>query len=226
MSFGDARRRACFPDTGYTRAREWETGQPIGKRQHFAGRVSLTAGRERATSANRRNAPSEGDRVYLRPAQDHKLVAAKMLLKCLTILSLVLFGVYADEKDVLELTDETFESELERHENTLVMFYAPWWDRRFSLVGLVSSFNRAILYFPIAWNSAYKIKWSIGRERESEKKKKIYKKLPKMQVKSTIFNRRMLGKFFIYRNGIYLYFYVINHIEKKRESEGIVSFIC
>ncbi|KAL6427249.1 hypothetical protein ACFW04_008684 [Cataglyphis niger] len=49
-----------------------------------------------------------------------------MLLKCLTILSLVLFGVYADEKDVLELTDETFESELERHENTLVMFYAPW----------------------------------------------------------------------------------------------------
>lgn len=51
MTFGDARRRACFPDTEYTRARERETGQPIGKRQHFAGRVSLTTGRERATSA-------------------------------------------------------------------------------------------------------------------------------------------------------------------------------
>ncbi|XP_029156289.1 protein disulfide-isomerase A3 [Nylanderia fulva] len=49
-----------------------------------------------------------------------------MLRKCLTILPLLLLGIYADEKDVLELTDETFESELERHENTLVMFYAPW----------------------------------------------------------------------------------------------------
>ncbi|XP_012062004.1 PREDICTED: protein disulfide-isomerase A3 [Atta cephalotes] len=49
-----------------------------------------------------------------------------MLRKCLFILPLLLLGVFADEKDVLELTDETFESELERHENTLVMFYAPW----------------------------------------------------------------------------------------------------
>lgn len=52
--------------------------------------------------------------------------AVKMLRKCLIILPLLLLGVLADEKDVLELTDETFESELERHENTLVMFYAPW----------------------------------------------------------------------------------------------------
>lgn len=51
-----------------------------------------------------------------------------MLRKCLAILPalLLILGAYADEKDVLELTDETFESELERHENTLVMFYAPW----------------------------------------------------------------------------------------------------
>lgn len=58
-----------------------------------------------------------------------------MLRKCLTILPtlLLILGAYADEKDVLELTDETFESELERHENTLVMFYAPWWDRSFPL---------------------------------------------------------------------------------------------
>ncbi|XP_012229248.1 protein disulfide-isomerase A3 [Linepithema humile] len=49
-----------------------------------------------------------------------------MLRKCLTILPLLLLGVFAEEKDVLELTDETFDSELERHENTLVMFYAPW----------------------------------------------------------------------------------------------------
>ncbi|KAH0947530.1 hypothetical protein HN011_008044 [Eciton burchellii] len=49
-----------------------------------------------------------------------------MLRKCLTILPLLLLGVLAEEKDVLELTDETFESELDRHDNTLVMFYAPW----------------------------------------------------------------------------------------------------
>jgi len=49
-----------------------------------------------------------------------------MLRKCLIVLPLLLLGALADEKDVLELTDETFESELERHENTLVMFYAPW----------------------------------------------------------------------------------------------------
>ncbi|EFN76813.1 protein disulfide-isomerase A3 [Harpegnathos saltator] len=49
-----------------------------------------------------------------------------MLRKCLTILPLLLLGVLADDKFVLELSDETFESELARHENTLVMFYAPW----------------------------------------------------------------------------------------------------
>lgn len=51
-----------------------------------------------------------------------------MLRKCLTILPLLLLGAFADESHVLELTDETFESELARHENTLVMFYAPWWE--------------------------------------------------------------------------------------------------
>lgn len=49
-----------------------------------------------------------------------------MLSKYLGILFLVLVTVLAEEKDVLELTDETFSHELERLENTLVMFYAPW----------------------------------------------------------------------------------------------------
>ncbi|XP_076751589.1 disulfide-isomerase A3 [Xylocopa sonorina] len=49
-----------------------------------------------------------------------------MLPKCFIFLSLVLATVFAEEKDVLELTDETFSHELERLENTLVMFYAPW----------------------------------------------------------------------------------------------------
>ncbi|XP_076246068.1 disulfide-isomerase A3 [Calliopsis andreniformis] len=49
-----------------------------------------------------------------------------MLPKYLTFLFLVLVSVLAEEKDVVELTDETFSHELERLENTLVMFYAPW----------------------------------------------------------------------------------------------------
>ncbi|XP_020288215.1 protein disulfide-isomerase A3 [Pseudomyrmex gracilis] len=49
-----------------------------------------------------------------------------MLRRCLVVLPLLLLGALADEKDVLELTDKTFDVELERHENTLVMFYAPW----------------------------------------------------------------------------------------------------
>lgn len=49
-----------------------------------------------------------------------------MLPKYLAFLFLVLVTVLAEEKDVLELTDETFSHELDRLENTLVMFYAPW----------------------------------------------------------------------------------------------------
>ncbi|XP_076178600.1 disulfide-isomerase A3 [Ptiloglossa arizonensis] len=49
-----------------------------------------------------------------------------MVPKYLSFLFLVLVTVLAEEKDVLELTDETFSHELERLENTLVMFYAPW----------------------------------------------------------------------------------------------------
>lgn len=49
-----------------------------------------------------------------------------MLPKYLCFLLLVLVTVFAEEKDVLELTDDTFSHELERLENTLVMFYAPW----------------------------------------------------------------------------------------------------
>ena len=49
-----------------------------------------------------------------------------MLPKYLGFLFLVLATVLAEEKDVLDLTDDTFSHELERLENTLVMFYAPW----------------------------------------------------------------------------------------------------
>lgn len=49
-----------------------------------------------------------------------------MLPKYFALLFLIFAVVFAEEKDVLELTDETFTSELDRLENTLVMFYAPW----------------------------------------------------------------------------------------------------
>ncbi|KAG6797316.1 protein disulfide-isomerase A3 [Apis mellifera caucasica] len=49
-----------------------------------------------------------------------------MLFKYFNFLFLVFASVLAEEKDVVELTDETFSHELERLENTLVMFYAPW----------------------------------------------------------------------------------------------------
>lgn len=48
-----------------------------------------------------------------------------MLHKCL-VLFLLCLGVWAAEEDVKEWTDANFVHELERHENTLVMFYAPW----------------------------------------------------------------------------------------------------
>lgn len=35
-------------------------------------------------------------------------------------------GALAAEEDVLDLTDGDFTAELDRHDNTLVMFYAPW----------------------------------------------------------------------------------------------------
>nr|XP_034172129.1 protein disulfide-isomerase A3 [Osmia lignaria] len=49
-----------------------------------------------------------------------------MLPKYFSFLFLLFVTVLAEEKDVLELTDETFSHELDRLENTLVMFYAPW----------------------------------------------------------------------------------------------------
>lgn len=49
-----------------------------------------------------------------------------MLPKYISLLFLFFATVLAEEKDVLDLTDDTFSHELERHENTLVMFYAPW----------------------------------------------------------------------------------------------------
>ncbi|XP_015599675.1 protein disulfide-isomerase A3 [Cephus cinctus] len=48
-----------------------------------------------------------------------------MMLKYFFLLILAL-GLRAAEEDVFEWTDDDFAPELERHENTLVMFYAPW----------------------------------------------------------------------------------------------------
>ncbi|XP_012265942.1 protein disulfide-isomerase A3 [Athalia rosae] len=48
-----------------------------------------------------------------------------MLLRSLILFCLAI-GTFAAEEDVLELSDDDFSHELERHENTLVMFYAPW----------------------------------------------------------------------------------------------------
>jgi len=88
-----------------------------------------TALRGRATSTTtggRTGRRLNTDRRFFQPSVITRSTAVRMLRKCLFVLPLLLLGVLADEKDVLELTDETFESELERHENTLVMFYAPW----------------------------------------------------------------------------------------------------
>ncbi|XP_011302665.1 protein disulfide-isomerase A3 [Fopius arisanus] len=48
-----------------------------------------------------------------------------MLTKCF-LLCLLALGAYAGEEDVLDLGDDDFTSKLDQHENTLVMFYAPW----------------------------------------------------------------------------------------------------
>lgn len=42
------------------------------------------------------------------------------------ILVLILASAWATEEDVYEWSDGDFAEELKRHENTLVMFYAPW----------------------------------------------------------------------------------------------------
>lgn len=49
-----------------------------------------------------------------------------MIPKFFVLASLLFLNVYASESDVLDLTDDNFKSELKRHENALVMFYAPW----------------------------------------------------------------------------------------------------
>jgi thioredoxin-like negative regulator of GroEL len=47
---------------------------------------------------------------------------AKLLL--VAIIAVASCGTSAE--DVLEWTDADFAQEIQRHENTLVMFYAPW----------------------------------------------------------------------------------------------------
>ncbi|KAH0537739.1 protein disulfide-isomerase A3 [Cotesia glomerata] len=42
------------------------------------------------------------------------------------VLCFLALGALAAEEDVLDLTDGDFTAELDRHDNTLVMFYAPW----------------------------------------------------------------------------------------------------
>ncbi|KAK7595556.1 hypothetical protein V9T40_013381 [Parthenolecanium corni] len=51
-----------------------------------------------------------------------------MILKFffLSFLLICLAGVFADESDVLQLTDDDFDSTLSQFETSLVMFYAPW----------------------------------------------------------------------------------------------------
>lgn len=49
-----------------------------------------------------------------------------MLLRSLVFVSVIAIGALAAEEDVLDLGDDDFAHELERHENSLVMFYAPW----------------------------------------------------------------------------------------------------
>ena len=49
-----------------------------------------------------------------------------MLNKCLLGLLLLAVTSFAAEEDVYEWNDGEFSEELKRHENTLVMFYAPW----------------------------------------------------------------------------------------------------
>ena len=44
----------------------------------------------------------------------------------LALLAFLFLGVRGSEEDVLDLTDDNFTSELANHENSLVMFYAPW----------------------------------------------------------------------------------------------------
>lgn len=50
-----------------------------------------------------------------------------MITKCLILFGLVVAGCWADDDaDVLDWGDDDFAEELRRHDNTLVMFYAPW----------------------------------------------------------------------------------------------------
>lgn len=49
-----------------------------------------------------------------------------MIGKCLVLGLLVVASTFAAEEDVYDWTDGDFVEELKRHDNTLVMFYAPW----------------------------------------------------------------------------------------------------
>jgi len=48
------------------------------------------------------------------------------MIKIISIFCLLIGLVKCAEQDVLELTDDNFQSTLQQHETTLIMFYAPW----------------------------------------------------------------------------------------------------
>lgn len=50
-----------------------------------------------------------------------------MYLLKLTVFCLIIYICNGKEEDVLELTDNDFESRLAEYETALVMFYAPWY---------------------------------------------------------------------------------------------------
>jgi len=51
----------------------------------------------------------------------------KLVIAILTIFLTAVVSDATQEDGVLVFTDENFDSELAKHENLLVKFYAPWW---------------------------------------------------------------------------------------------------
>lgn len=73
-----------------------------------------------------RQAVSSGERLWYEFGLKKKVLLFAMLLKYFTFLFLISTIALAEEKDVVELTDDSFKHEINQLENTLVMFYAPW----------------------------------------------------------------------------------------------------